>query len=75
MPESVRLWTDRRAARRGPDGFVAEGDAITVGAMTFDVLFTPGHSPGHVSYVLRGEDAVFSGDVLFRGSIGRLPRR
>jgi len=39
--------------------------------MTFDVLFTPGHSPGHVSYVLRGEDVVFSGDVLFRGSIGR----
>jgi len=72
MPESVRLWTgiDVPPAAE-PDGFVAEGDAITVGAMTFDVLFTPGHSPGHVSYVLRGEDVVFSGDVLFRGSIGR----
>jgi hydroxyacylglutathione hydrolase len=40
--------------------------------MTFDVLFTPGHSPGHVTYAVRGEPALFSGDVLFEGSVGRI---
>ena len=36
------------------------------------MLFTPGHSLGHVTYAVRGEDAVFSGDVLFQGSVGRV---
>ena len=40
--------------------------------MTLDVIFTPGHSPGHVTYSVRGEDAIFSGDVLFQGSVGRV---
>ena len=35
------------------------------------MLFTPGHSPGHVTYSVPAEQAVFSGDVLFQGSIGR----
>jgi hydroxyacylglutathione hydrolase len=39
--------------------------------MEIDVLFTPGHSPGHVTYFVAAEQAVFSGDVLFAGSIGR----
>ncbi|MGI8571699.1 MAG: MBL fold metallo-hydrolase, partial [Solirubrobacteraceae bacterium] len=38
----------------------------------FEVLFTPGHSPGHVTYALREEGAMFSGDVLFQGSVGRV---
>jgi hydroxyacylglutathione hydrolase len=36
-----------------------------------DVLFTPGHSPGHVTYSIPAEQAIFSGDVLFQGSVGR----
>jgi hydroxyacylglutathione hydrolase len=36
-----------------------------------DVLSTPGHSPGHVTYAPRGANAIFSGDVLFQSSIGR----
>ncbi|MGH2843170.1 MAG: MBL fold metallo-hydrolase [Solirubrobacteraceae bacterium] len=51
---------------------VAGGEVLRVAGLTFDVRFTPGHSPGHVSYVARGEDAVFSGDVLFEGSVGRV---
>jgi glyoxylase-like metal-dependent hydrolase (beta-lactamase superfamily II) len=40
--------------------------------MELDVIFTPGHSPGHVTYAVRGEPAIFSGDVLFQGSVGRV---
>jgi hydroxyacylglutathione hydrolase len=50
---------------------IDEGDVITAGGIKLDVLHTPGHSPGHVSYVLRSEDVVFSGDCLFFGGVGR----
>jgi glyoxylase-like metal-dependent hydrolase (beta-lactamase superfamily II) len=39
--------------------------------MEIDVIFTPGHSPGHVTYSIADERALFSGDVLFQGSVGR----
>ncbi len=54
-----------------PDSFVDEGDTIQVGPIRLDVLFTPGHTPGHVSYVSHEHAVVFSGDCLFLGSIGR----
>ena len=53
------------------DHTVSGGEALELGGLTFDVRFTPGHSPGHVTYAVRGEDALLSGDVLFEGSIGR----
>jgi len=49
--------------------FYAEGDTIVVGSMAFTVLETPGHSPGSVT--LRCEDVLFTGDTLFRSSVGR----
>jgi hydroxyacylglutathione hydrolase len=54
------------------DHTVAGGETLELGGLTFDVRFTPGHSPGHVTYAVRGEDALFSGDVLFQGSVGRV---
>ena len=39
--------------------------------MEIDVIFTPGHSPGHVTYSVPEGEAIFSGDVLFQGSVGR----
>lgn len=51
---------------------VAGGEELTLAGLTFDVRFTPGHSPGHASYAVRGELALFSGDVLFAGSVGRV---
>jgi len=51
------------------DAPLAEGQALAVGAFTFDVVHTPGHSPGSVSFI--GHGLAFSGDVLFAGSIGR----
>ena len=54
-----------------PEETVAGGETLELAGLTFDVVFTPGHSPGHVTYAVRGEPALFSGDVLFRDSIGR----
>jgi glyoxylase-like metal-dependent hydrolase (beta-lactamase superfamily II) len=51
---------------------VSGGDELTLAGLTFDVRFTPGHSPGHVTYAVRDEPALLSGDVLFQGSVGRV---
>jgi len=48
---------------------VRDGDILALGGVEVRVLATPGHTPGGVSYVL--DDAVFAGDTLFQGSIGR----
>ena len=50
---------------------LAGGERLELAGFEIDVLFTPGHSPGHVSYSIADEDALFSGDVLFQGSVGR----
>jgi hydroxyacylglutathione hydrolase len=54
-----------------PEHTVAGGETLELAGLTFDVIFTPGHSPGHVTYAVRGESALFSGDVLFQDSVGR----
>lgn len=54
------------------DHTVAGGEKLELAGFGIDVLFTPGHSPGHVTYALPAEGALFSGDVLFRGSVGRV---
>ncbi|MGI8779202.1 MAG: MBL fold metallo-hydrolase [Solirubrobacteraceae bacterium] len=53
------------------DHTVAGGERLELAGMEIDVLFTPGHSPGHVTYSIGAELAIFSGDVLFAGSVGR----
>ena len=50
---------------------LAGGERLELAGFEIDVLFTPGHSPGHVTYSVADEEAVFSGDVLFKGSVGR----
>ena len=54
-----------------PDMALAEGDKISFGTHTFEVLFTPGHTPGHVSFYEAKAGVIFDGDVLFAGGIGR----
>jgi glyoxylase-like metal-dependent hydrolase (beta-lactamase superfamily II) len=54
------------------DQTLGGGETLELAGMTLDVLFTPGHSPGHVTYSVRDEEAMFSGDVLFQGSVGRI---
>lgn len=54
-----------------PDQWLEEGDTVTVGAAEFEVLHTPGHTPGHIVFFHREMKVAIVGDVLFKGSIGR----
>jgi len=54
-----------------PEHTIQGGETLELAGLTFDVVFTPGHSPGHVTFAIRDERALLSGDVLFEGSIGR----
>jgi glyoxylase-like metal-dependent hydrolase (beta-lactamase superfamily II) len=54
-----------------PGAYIAEGDVITFGNSKLDVIHTPGHAPGHVTFYNQDQGFMISGDVLFYGSIGR----
>jgi hydroxyacylglutathione hydrolase len=53
------------------DHTISGGEKLELAGFEIDVIFTPGHSPGHVTFSIPDEAALFSGDVLFQGSIGR----
>jgi hydroxyacylglutathione hydrolase len=55
-----------------PDHFLNEGESVSVGHLKIEVIHTPGHSPGCVCLYLPKEKVLFSGDTLFKGTIGRL---
>ena len=54
-----------------PDRWLTEGEQVKVGNITLDVLFCPGHTPGHIVFINTKEKIAFVGDVLFKSSIGR----
>ena len=54
------------------DETVEGGERLQLAGLDIEVVFTPGHSPGHVTYVVPDEQVMFSGDVLFQGSVGRV---
>ncbi|CAN5593352.1 MBL fold metallo-hydrolase [soil metagenome] len=54
-----------------PEHTVKGGDRLELAGFVIDVISTPGPSPDHVTYAIEGEPALFSGDVLFQGSVGR----
>ena len=64
-----RLRTVRLLRRRGHR---QGGERLELAGFEIDVVFTPGHSPGHVTFSIPDEQAIFSGDVLFQGSVGRV---
>ena len=53
-----------------PEHTISGGEHLNLAGLDIDVLFTPGHSPGHVTYAVPG--ALLSGDLLFQGSVGRV---
>jgi hydroxyacylglutathione hydrolase len=54
-----------------PTRWLAQGDTVTVGDLTFEVRFCPGHTPGHIIFFEPVSRIAFVGDVIFQGSIGR----
>jgi len=70
MPEQARNLLGRvEQPAPEPDGFLADGDDVELTGISLKVLHTPGHTPG--SICLYGHGMLFSGDTLFRQSIGR----
>lgn len=54
------------------DGYIEDEEAIEVGSLKLQALYTPGHAPGHLAFHVEGEALVLSGDALFAGSVGRV---
>ncbi|HVX49874.1 MAG TPA: MBL fold metallo-hydrolase [Chitinophagaceae bacterium] len=70
-PQSGEMWGLHFTNYRGPLHFLTPGNAVTLGSDELQVLFTPGHSPGSISFYSRKQHFLIGGDVLFRDSIGR----
>lgn len=71
-PNAVMRWEGFGPFRGyDPEHLVKGGDVVSLAGFDFQVVATPGHSPDHVTYALPDEGALFSGDVLFQGSVGR----
>ncbi len=71
MPQTANMYGVPFDASPFPEKFIIPGDKIKLGAYEFETLFTPGHSPGSISFYNKENKVVLSGDVLFRQSIGR----
>jgi glyoxylase-like metal-dependent hydrolase (beta-lactamase superfamily II) len=69
VPDTARFFGFKAPIPPQPDRLVREGDVIPVGSLSLRVLETPGHTPGGISLYL--DSAVFVGDTLFAGSVGR----
>jgi len=54
------------------DEVLSGGEHLELAGIELDVAFTPGHSPGHLTYAIPAHDTLIDGDVLFRGSVGRV---
>ncbi len=68
-PQQAAAWGLEIEGDRVPDQRLHDGDEMECGSLRFQVMHTPGHSPGHTAFV--GHGVAFVGDCLFAGSIGR----
>jgi len=70
-PQSGERWQLPFVNYDGELVFIDEGDELSLGDEVLSILFTPGHSPGHLSFYSEPHKFLISGDVLFQGSVGR----
>lgn len=70
-PQSAMLWQLPFDNYSGPLVYLKEGETLKIGDDSLEILFTPGHSPGSISFYHEAGGFVIGGDVLFNGSIGR----
>ena len=71
LPQQSAMFGFPQAEIFTPDRWLHDGDQVTVGKVTLDVIHTPGHTPGHVVFYSAADKLAIVGDVIFQGSIGR----
>ena len=71
MASQARMFGFGSARGFTPDRWLEQGDEVKVGELVFEVRHCPGHTPGHIVFLLAEAKLAFVGDVLFQGSIGR----
>jgi glyoxylase-like metal-dependent hydrolase (beta-lactamase superfamily II) len=71
VPTRCALYGLRAYEPTDIDAYLKEGDQFKFGNTVLDVVFTPGHAPGHVAFINHAERYIVGGDVLFRNSVGR----
>lgn len=71
LPQQGQMFGLGTAAAFTPDRWLEDGDTVSFGNITLNVLHCPGHTPGHVVFFHEPSKLAIVGDVLFQGSIGR----
>jgi glyoxylase-like metal-dependent hydrolase (beta-lactamase superfamily II) len=71
LPQQSMMFGFPQAEAFTPDQWLNDGDTVTVGDVTLEVIHTPGHTPGHVVFFDKEGKKALVGDVIFNGSIGR----
>ena len=71
LPKACEMSGFPPVASFTPDRWLVQGDRVTVGEQTLQVIHCPGHTPGHVVFLYEPQKVAWVGDVLFQGSIGR----
>ena len=72
VPQQAMMMGMRFGKVPKVDRHIGDEEILEVGSLRLRSLYTPGHAPGHLAFLVEDEDTVFSGDALFAGSIGRV---
>ena len=72
VPQQAMMMGMRFGKVPNVDRHVGDEEVLEIGSLRLRSLYTPGHAPGHLAFLVEDEDIVFSGDALFAGSVGRV---
>lgn len=71
LPSQSRMFGLDECPPLTPDRWLSEGDTVSIGNVALQVLHTPGHTPGHIVFFDEKAQMLISGDVIFKGGVGR----
>ena len=72
VPQQAMMMGMRFGKVPKVDRHIGDEEILEVGSLRLRSMYTPGHAPGHLAFLVEDEDTVFSGDALFAGSVGRV---